>query len=410
MLRPLPAVVRSPVGLAWLTLLAATGLLFVLGNYRLIDGGKDFQLRYREAQYVLQGIDPFRIASEQLAPSPEIGPLIKEAGQPPWVYTYCVIAFGWLTENQAKLALGVFNAAVLAWILIGAHRRLQPFQSSESSLCLLPLGGLFCTVYLINAVSLANFDFWICALCWLFIAAEQRGFRLPAGALFGLMMIKPTLVVCLGFWFLRQRRFVGLSIAVGLVLGAWFAASQLLSMPMLDLLSQMSAKGSEFSRPVDIGMAAPFLQYGLGDAQSVVKVYMLLGFAVAAVALTLYHKAEPAAVLGWVLTVGQAFFYSRHNSYVTFSILFFQMAVLMSRTPVTLRTKVIFALTFLAFATPGFRGLYAQTPLLGIAEVLRYSALLAGALLVLRESHHYRRTTENPTPARAAAPVAQAVT
>jgi hypothetical protein len=393
--------------------LAAVGFTLAVGavagrDYFLRGLGSDYQSRWVESRYVRQGVnpidptwwrlsDPERDKYVRRGVHPTLGsgrpavrelkdcgvlPVFPKIGYPPWSYSYLEYTLGWLPYPASKAAFWLVDLVLWAGIWVWCYRRGKDLRGSWMDGLFL-LGASLCTIQFLQALRLGNYGV-LCAACLFGMAwAEKRRLSVCAGVFLALMMIKPQLGFLPGLYFVAQRRWKPLALAVLLVVAAWAAAAWQLHQSPLALLGQMSQVGLANSSVGNVGILAPCAYYGWLTLHGTLLVSGALGAAATLALLLKYRRLAPEYQLCIPAVFGVLWTFSWSHGWVVLAL----PVALIAETALRQESRLgwtMLSLFLAAYALPSLVRLYEHTAGVWINPEVRYVIWIAGLVWLLR--------------------------
>lgn len=275
-------------------------------NFGWFDGA----LRWKESQYVLEGINPFDMAYlslDDFSSIKEMGALPAFAGNLPWVYilSNAVLPgfiFSWPVAKLVSMILYGLIAAISAvclyqYLLRFLHKR--GIEDHKNRIALMCVSCFFAQMAVLSALKWGNHAFVVNACLIIFITLDHDKNFLLSGLVLALAMLKPQVSFLFFIPLLLKKQWKPILTAAVIVVAASLGAAFLVRENPIGMLTQMYAQGIDYK---DAGQSA--IYYGLFDFLTVFNVspqifmppQMLLGI-IATFFLCNRYKNSPSIVL-----------------------------------------------------------------------------------------------------------------
>jgi hypothetical protein len=360
-----------------LVLGAAGGVCFFRG------GGLDYRGRWVEARYVRRGLNPNEAPRPGAAAvDPERAPLA--ADYPPWSYAYLEYTLGLLPWRASRVALLTLDLAVVGGIWSWAYRRGRRLRGGRVDGLVL-LGVSLLSLGLQHIFYNGNYGL-ICAGALVgMVGTERRGWHYGSALFWALMMVKPQLGVLPGFYFLVQRQWKTIALAVLLVVGAGAWVGWQTGTSPVTMLTQMSANGLTVPLMYEMGASGPLVYYHWLTLSRALSVSSILGAAATFALLLIYRGLAPEYLLCIPAVFATFWTYSTPGNWLVLALLVVLCAELALRRGSPMDWAA-FLLVLAAYALPNLARYYMQTVWVFIVPLVRYAVWVVGLIWLLRSA------------------------
>lgn len=228
--------------------------VFVSGGKFL--GAVDLDARWVETRYVLRGVNPYLVTKANADPGLGVLPGL---GYPPWTYISALPLLwpSWPAVRTWYAACEVASLLFIAFYLLRSNRDKIPFQDCILLALSVTAISPFCT-------SMGNGNFGVIVIALLFgaWAANDAGYVITAGLLFGLAMLKPNMAAPFLLVPLVQGKFRTLLVAAAYLVFASLIVWAMTRTDPLQMLVQMFHAVKKFT-VVDQGPLSAELRLGV---------------------------------------------------------------------------------------------------------------------------------------------------
>ena len=229
--------------LRWIAIIGLTVYLIISLVSYLLYPTTDLMRRWREAGYVIHGIDPIEAARNGEPVLPEYGGLWDTDGYPPWSYFYAFfLAPPWLPLEVVKIYFLLFNILAIGSMIIPVKRAAEQFGCKEEWKFL--YFAVLCSSAIPQGWRFGQYGVLVTAFLWWFLYFESRNLSLPAGIFLALSCLKPQIGALFILLPLVKRSYHTFLYAGLARLLATGTVSWLCSTSPFELLKESSATGN----------------------------------------------------------------------------------------------------------------------------------------------------------------------
>lgn len=124
---------------------------FIWYSNNIVINFCDFRLRWRELQYILQGIDPVVAINDTTGQIQKVVDISSEGGSLPWTYIYnMILCIPWVNENIAAWIYQTVQVILVIALNIGSYRELvdrYKLGRIEQAFLIIQMNFGLCTVF-----------------------------------------------------------------------------------------------------------------------------------------------------------------------------------------------------------------------------------------------------------------------
>ncbi len=305
-------------------LLILLGLIYLsAGFYDLLinqDKAFDLLLRWKEQQYIYQGVYPYDAMKGSPNIIPEIG-VIDSGGYPPWSFFTAFIFFPPISWELTRIYHALLNTFSILVSAIFAYRIGLPYSRAEALFCLTAILAIASNK---STLMMGQYGIIINALLILMFWLIQKNKNIWAGLVLGIAMVKPNISAPFFLILMIHKRFKAIfAFSLYIILGSiyiWIITK----LSPIYMLNKIFGQSKYFA---DKGYSAIGFVTALGlDPKQATLLLGIIGLFAVSVIIYLCRNYSLLNLFAICSVIGRVFIYHRH--YDNIMLMFLLLAII----------------------------------------------------------------------------------